>query len=371
MRIGKEMHMKKLTALLLVILLLGVISTASAATVIDAESDRGIIPKGDPTQNNPRIPGESMTTGLPFEGEYIPILVNIDNVHGAWPQWGIGDADIIYEMPIAGWELTRLVALFADKHPQNAGPVRSGRVLHAELREEWDAGWTFAGIQNKAGTNVNEALRKFGARKKTHDLIYDLNGNKFSKYYHNVKDHKPPHHHSVHVQELVEHARGYEFPERPFLFTDALPTVGDTATSISLVYNCNKACYTNSAFTYDATTNLYTRTRRGKPYVDQNNPDQALTFSNVIVQWTDLSFNGAANAPVLREVGTGNADIFMGGRYIAGLWKRSDMTSRTVFYDENGEEIRLQRGKTWITVTARPSPEQRSKGAKGTEVTYE
>ena len=38
-------------------------------------------------------------------------------------------------MPIHGLTLTRLVALFADKHPENAGPVRSGRVLHAELRE--------------------------------------------------------------------------------------------------------------------------------------------------------------------------------------------------------------------------------------------
>jgi hypothetical protein len=361
MRIGKEMHMKKLIALLLVALLLGAMTTASAATVIDAGSKRNITVKGDPAQNNPRIPGESMTTGLPFEGEYIPILVNIDNVLGAWPQWGIGDADIIYEMPIHGLTLTRLVALFADKHPENAGPVRSGRVLHAELREEWDAGWTFAGIQRKDGTNVNDALREFGARKKTHDLIYDLNGNKFSKHYHNVKDHKPPHHHSVHVQELVEYARGYEFPERPFLFTDEPPTAGDAATSISLVYGGNKKNYTNSAFTYDAATNLYARTRQDKPYVDQNNPDQALAFSNVIVQWTDLSFNGAASAPILREVGTGNADIFMGGRHIAGVWVRKDVTSRTVFYDENGEEIPLQRGKTWINVTT-----QRS-----TEVTYE
>ena len=137
MRIGKEMHMKKLIALLLVALLLGAMTTASAATVIDAGSKRNITVKGDPAQNNPRIPGESMTTGLPFEGEYIPILVNIDNVLGAWPQWGIGDADIIYEMPIHGLTLTRLVALFADKHPENAGPVRSGRVLHAEWRMGW------------------------------------------------------------------------------------------------------------------------------------------------------------------------------------------------------------------------------------------
>lgn len=353
--------MRKLTVPLLVLLLVSMMAQATAATVIDASADRAITPKGGPALNNPRIPGESMTTGLPFEGEYVPLLVNIDNVAGAWPQWGIGDADIIYEMPIHGYTLTRLVALFSDKHPEYAGPVRSGRVLHAELREEWDAGWTFAGIQSKDGTNVNAALRAFGAREKTHDLIYNLNGSAFSGYYHNVKDHKSPHNHSAHVMELIQHARGYAFPERPFLFADDLPATGDAATQCSLVYSGNPESYTNSAFNYDAASNRYVRTRQGHPYVDQNNPREPLTFSNVIVQWTDLGFNGAANAPELRQVGSGNADIFTGGRHIAGIWVRSSTASRTVFYDENGDEIRLQRGKTWINVTS-----QRS-----TQVTYQ
>ena len=47
--------------------------------------------------------------------------------------------------------------------------------------------------------------------------------------------------------------------------------------------------------------------------------DVPLTFSNVIVQWTDLKFNGAADAPLLTGVGEGNADIFTGGRYIPVL----------------------------------------------------
>ena len=72
--------------------------------------------------------------------------------------------------------------------------------------------------------------------------------------------------------------------------------------------------------------------------------------------------------------GEGNADIFMNGRHIAGYWKRGgytkgteasfkvkysgktytqswlqeNMASRTVFYDENGEEIQFQVGKTFI-----------------------
>ena len=41
---------------------------------------------------------------------------------------------------------------------------------------------------------------------------------------------------------------------------------------------------------------------------------------------------------------------FIGGVHIAGYWKRDDMQSRTVFYGPDGNEIALQRGKTFICI---------------------
>lgn len=352
--------MKKLFCLMLIAVLALPLIPASAATQTNPAAPRGIVPQGRNAaggfDNNPAIPGESMTTGRPFDGAYVPFLVNIDNVQGSWPQWGIADADIIYEMPIHGLSLTRLVALFADQHPEQAGPVRSGRVMHAELREEWDAAWVFVGVQNKEGSSVSVALRKFGARKKPVNLIFDFTTNKWGKHMHNVKTHKGPHNHSVHLQELLQYCDDYEFPQRPFLFTDEKPELGVPATAISLAYGKEgERSYTNSSYVYDAATNLYARSRAGSPYVDQRMPDQALTFSNVIVQWTDLRFNGAANAPLLKEVGEGNADIFTGGKYIPGYWVRESVTGRTIFFDSDGQEIRLQRGKTWINITTERS----------------
>ena len=46
--------------------------------------------------------------------------------------------------------------------------------------------------------------------------------------------------------------------------------------------------------------------------------------------------------------GTGNADYFMGGKHYSGVWNRDTMQDRTVFYDENGQELAMQRGKTLI-----------------------
>ena len=351
--------MKKIFLILLILSLL-VPSIALGQTVVDAGSKRGITPEKG-LANNPAIPGENMITGLPTDAPYIPVLVNIDNVSGAWPQWGIKEADLIYEMPIHGLALTRLMALFGYSHPTYAGPVRSGRVMHAEMREEWDAAWVYAGVQSKEGSSVNVALKKMGTRNKEVDLLYDGTAGRDSSYFMSMKGYSNPHNHSVKLSMVRDAVQDYAFPARPFLFTDELPTTGDAATKISLKYGTSGNSYTNSSYTYDPATNLYSRYRNNKPYVDKDQPDVALTFSNVIVQWTVLKFNGAANAPLLTEVGEGNADIFMGGRHISGYWVRESATSRTVFYDQDGKEIRLQRGKTFINITA----------DRSTAVTYE
>lgn len=355
--------MRKLACLLLAVLLFGSVSV-TAQTVVNPDASRGIVLQGRNEaghfDNNPVIAGESMTTGLPFAGEYVPVLVNIDNVQGAWPQWGIADADIIYEMPIHGYGLTRLVALFADKHPETVGPVRSGRVLHAELREEWDAAWAYVGTQNADGSSVGAALRQFGAREnvKGTNLLFDGVSNKFASLFKIVRTHKAPHNHSLLLQEVVAQAKDYDFPARPYLFTDEKPTAGDNATQISMKYGQNRDSYSSSTFDYDEGTNTYARSRHGQPYVDHNDQTSALQYANVIVQWTKVSFyQGTANRPLLVEVGEGNADIFMGGKHITGYWVRERTTDRTIFFDQDGNEIKLQRGKTWINVTSGKSTE--------------
>lgn len=349
--------MKRLIMLMLV-LTLALSYTALAQTAVDPAADRGISPRLS-LGNNPAIPGESMTTGLPTQENYIPVLVNIDNVEGSWPQWGIAQADIIYEMPIHGTSLTRLMELFAYEHPENAGPVRSARVMHVEMRQEWDAAWAYFGLQNKDGSNVNETLNELEV--KDRGLLFNGSNRENNPYFSWMKGYENPHHHNVNVALIRDAVADYPFPQRPFLFSDELPESGIPAQTISLTYSGNEKSYTNSHFEYDVAENLYSRYRHNKPYDDKDNPGTALKFSNFIVQWTELTYNGAANAPLLKEVGEGNADIFMGGQYIPGYWVRESLEARTVFYDQDGEEIRLQRGKTFITIAS----------DRATELSYE
>ena len=87
-----------------------------------------------------------------------------------------------------------------------------------------------------------------------------------------------------------------------------------------------------------------------------------ITFNNVIIQQVDYQWINFTR-PNPKLIGSGNADYFMGGKHIAGVWERKDLTSRTVFYGEDGNEIEMQRGRTLIILMPY--------GEKGASVSYE
>ena len=47
----------------------------------------------------------------------------------------------------------------------------------------------------------------------------------------------------------------------------------------------------------------------------------------------------------------GCAEIFQNGKYVRGAWTREEADSRLVLVDEDGSELRLQRGKSFIVIT--------------------
>lgn len=348
--------MKRLIILLLACVMLFGTVNALALTEADPSSDRGITPKGmleDGTfAPNPVIEGESPTTGEAWTGDYIPVLVNIDNMKPARPQWGIGKADIIYEMPIDGIGYTRLMALFSNQYPETAGPVRSARVMHAELRQEWNAAWAFVGGQTASGSNVFSAINRLGVYEQDVNLIFNQQGKNGARFFHDREDRKSPHHHEVQLNELVPYLAetGFDFAERPFLFTDE-KAQGDAATHVTTDFGSG---HSDAYYVYDAEADHYARynVEDDAPYVDANDPDTTLAYENIIVQWTTLKYNGASNCPLLTEVGEGNADFFMNGVHVEGYWVRPDVNHRTVFFDKDGNELKLQRGRTWIVMAS-------------------
>lgn len=359
--------MKKfVVVLLLLTLTVGVFALASAETLVN-QPDRKIKPadlqKDGNFALNPVIEGESPTTGLPWTGRYQPMLVQFDNTYGGVGKarhWGIGDADIIYETPLERNGLTRLSALFSDQIPESAGPVRSARVAHAWLRREWQAGFCFYGVQTMQYTNVRNEFKKEGLSTTKLGILFDGtvgNAKPWKKYYSRVSGIAAPHNVDANVAAMQEMIDANEFPAtpRPFLFTDSKPAKGEFA---EFIWIENKGQQSLSpSYVYNVDENAYYRYVGGEPYYAKEIglENGQLSFANVIVQRCNTTFEHGSPYPITRlaldnDVAKGNADIFMGGRYIAGYWMRTGMDERTVFLDENGKEIAFQRGKTFIQI---------------------
>ena len=359
--------MKKIIAFVLAMTLLLSACAALAETTINATEKRGI--KLQNVGLNEVEEGVSPTTGLYLEdydqpdgfaglaitGRYLPMMVQIDNSNGGVDNvapWGATYADVVYETPLHSKGMTRISYIFSDLIPNSVGPVRSTRVGHAWIREEWDAGFLYYGSQEYPKTSVKEQFRKYGTTKKG-VLFSGTDGatKPHKKYYTARKGVPSPHNKDANVAAMYELIPAkHVAPNHAFLFTDELPESEDYADEIIINWG---AIHYGSNLIYDPDSNAYFRYMRYEddeliPYEDRDSLEQ-LSFANVIIQWCETDWT-RSDAPITHVVGEGNADFFMGGVHVAGYWKRADMASRTVFYGPDGNEMPLQRGKTLIVV---------------------
>ncbi|MBQ7867966.1 MAG: DUF3048 C-terminal domain-containing protein [Clostridia bacterium] len=385
--------MKKILSLLLVAML--ALSTVSAVAeeivrndsgtkytmetdghvVLTMDADRAITPAAGALDVNPVIEGESPTTGMPYDTNslYLPMLVQISNPEGSVKigkqkitaagvgersPWGGQYADIVYEGILYRSGQTRITFLvsdaFADGQPLSIGPVRSARIGHVLLREEWQGGIVYAGGPKAEENNIAAMFAELGASDK--GVTFNLLDGKYQDVKNRVSGVKAPDNYNVNlvgIRALIPSTT--VATPHPFLFTDVSPYTDGYEMAYSINMDWGHKRYI-SHFYYDEANNLYLRYSGDAPYMtfaeaedrsDENS--EQLAFSNVIIQRVGYDYtNNSKIMPVMRSVGKGNADIFIGGRYIPGYWVRESIDSPTIFLDDKGNEIQLTRGKTFI-----------------------
>ena len=405
--------MKKLITLILALAL--VLSTAAGLadpTQIDGITPREIeINKAElnPSAEDMIAQGISPTTGRTLAniscpdgfsgtvvtGVYQPIMVQISNSGNGIGIRDNGDpylfapvnasyADVVYEASQAmnGSE-TRMSMIYSDTVPDYVGFVRSTRLTHVRLRQEWDCVFCTSGYSS---ADVPKEWKAMGIKNpanrsaKDPGIIYvgDVGTNKpWKKYVRRLKGIKDANSELFELTKILLDIvpRDHVPANHTWKFTDKLPLTGDSAEIIYVTFG--HRYNTDSRLEYDEDDNVYYRyvemsKDRDMPYresilvnpedVDEKNkngalslrvkiddriPGNTIAFSNVIVQSITMKWKGS-NRPDPVLLGTGNADYFMGGRHFAGVWEREDYNSRTVFYGPDGNEIELQRGRTLI-----------------------
>ncbi len=369
--------MKKILCLILSVVLTFAMVSALAETEVNLGEKRNVAftKAGD----NSVDVGISPTTGLPLAGyeipegfggqavtgRYLPVLVQIDNFEGGagnrGPVYG-SYSDVVYEGPIHENGETRFTYLFSDLYPTYVGPNRSARLQHLWLREEWSGAFVYYGTQPYERTNVENEIARLGIRKL--GLLYDgtYGAKAWSPYQLRSEILKQTHNALWRLADLMANVPPQDYVpsvNHTFKFTDAKPEGGDTAETVYVNWARNGEM--NSMLEYDAEQNCYYR------YImtDPKNPQEykeilpaiksndkieqgrSITFNNVIVQCLEMEYH-TVDAPLPTVLGTGNAEYFIGGKHFSGVWNRDTLQERTVFYNADGSEIELQRGRTLI-----------------------
>ena len=365
--------------------------------------------------------------GLAVTGDYQPILVQVSNADNGLgssakiknyrnaPVNGIY-ADVVYEaLQKKGGGESRMTYVFSDVVPDFVGFVRSTRIQHALYRAEWDSAFVTSGW-NYAVTDVPDIWKKNNlpdpAGKRTAadpGIVYvgDLSSKPWGPYVYRIFDRTGKKYSGANTElfnltgllaDVIP--KDHKAANHTWKFTDDLPVTGDDARFVYVKFGNPNT--TDSRLEYDASTNSYIRyVKPGKgedlpyrtnvlidPEVKKVNGDgrnaagkgvviqgmeagDPITFNNVIVQQVDYNWISFTR-PNPKLIGSGNADYFMGGKHIAGVWNRDDLTSRTVFYGPDGNEIELQRGRTLIILM--PCVIEKGKVTepeKGASVSYE
>lgn len=102
-----------------------------------------------PTAREPKPPVErNVLTNLPGSNGKV-IAVKFDDTKYSHPQEGVEEADVIFVAQVEGG-LTRLLAIYSSRYPQQVGPVRSARISDIDILAQFGrVGFVYSGAQSK------------------------------------------------------------------------------------------------------------------------------------------------------------------------------------------------------------------------------
>lgn len=288
-----------------------------------------------------------------------PIAVMMPTDKTAQPSYGIGNAKILYEIMEEG-EISRQMAVIDNwQGLSQIGNIRSCREYYIPEATEWDSilvhfGGVFYMMHRITAPDINNlsGTAQYGTG----------GGAPGANAFFRTTNKKAPHNAYTSAVGIVTACNqlGYSLTIRPefynakhFTFANGVNTLEQygTAAQTANVIDLSKIfTYTKSAFTYNAADGLYYKTLHGVPQTDALNGQQ-LAFSNVIVQNTKWTYQ-----PDNKYLYFQNCDItedgyyFTKGKAIHVTWQKVADYTPTVYYDDFGNEIQLNEGKTYIAI---------------------
>ncbi len=269
-----------------------------------------------------------------------PVAVMIDNDNGdARPHAGIEDAYLIYEVTVEG-AATRLMALFSDAETKKIGPVRSSRHYFLDYALEHDAIYTHFGWSPRAQSDISSLG------------VNNING-LFDNSFWREEKYKGDYHSAFTSMEKINsqiESKKYrtEVKNTPLAYADKNYKLGgEVLNSLTIPY----APFYKVSYKYNEANATYDRYINGSLHPLQG--DGKIEAKNIIVMIMPHASLGDGSARInISDVGSGKGYFITEGEYIPITWTKESRTAKTVFKDEDGDEVLLNHGQTWIQVVS-------------------
>ena len=276
-----------------------------------------------------------------------PYAVMINNNHSAWPQCGLKDAYLVYEI-IAEGGITRMMALYKDKLPEKVGSVRSARHYFIDYAEENDAIFIHWGGSPQAYSRINSGINDLDG--------IALEGTSFFRDKTLKRDYE--HTGFVNLEKANKQAqeKGYTRDTNKDLLLNYSATELDlanlegaeSAEDITLKYSY----YHTTSYEYDKENKVYKRFMSGKANTDLTTGEQYTAKNIIVYKVGNKTINDGENKgrQDLLNTGTGKGYYISEGYAIPITWEKSTHSGQTIYKYENGEEIKVNDGNTFIQI---------------------
>lgn len=279
-----------------------------------------------------------------------PVAVVIDNSEASLPQYGLLEADVLFEIPVEGNE-TRFLALYPDltKLPK-VSPIRSNRYYFPIISNGFDALYIHWGSDPTLGQDTLDKLNidsidgmdkdfaeLFYRDQKKIDMGYSLehtavlDGEKLPAF---LEENE------IRTQLSSEKRRGF-FDFRNNAFDSS---AGDAA-EVRIDFGGGNY----SDFIFDDESREYTKFYKAYSHTDSL-ADEQLSFKNLLILETDIT---VADGEGRKQVNVFGGNDFE-GYYISNgsqkrvSWYKMDESSNIKLFEKNGDELVMNSGKTYI-----------------------
>ena len=280
-----------------------------------------------------------------------PVAVMFNNLEKALPQLGVGQADVIYEI-VAEGGITRMMALYQDlEGVGDLGSIRSARDYYVNLAYGHDAIYIHAGGSPQA----YEAIKGWGVTAIDFvngpygDMCWrDAERKRNAGYEHSLLTSSENILEQMPERFRREHKEGYQVG---WNFSKEIPIGGEAVEELTVPFSTYKTGY----FTYDPEKEQYQIRQHinghDREYVD-GMTGEPVTMANVMVLYTDVSNvpGDSAGRMSVRTTGTGEGLLLRDGRMYHIAWQRDSKSSCYTFCWEDGREIDLKPGSSYINV---------------------